>query len=106
MDRTPLDLVTDQQPGGRAVADSPAIESGCDIKSFRLFFGLADIRYAIRSVVVLVEPPPFRLLHRKILVGPLIQLAKVRSNVALLSRDERRPERDQQGPFIVASHPY
>ena len=37
--RTPLDLVTDQQPGGRAVADSPAIESGCDIKSFRLFSG-------------------------------------------------------------------
>ena len=59
--RAVLNLVTDQEPGGCAIADSSAIEPGGNIKSFRLFFGLADIGHAIRSVVILVEPAPCRL---------------------------------------------
>src|SRR5262245_1208912 len=104
--RASLDLVADQKSRGRAIADPPAIESGGDIQSLRLLFGFADIRHAVRSVVVLVEPSPCRLPHWEILSGPLVQLTKARGNVALLSRNERRSEHDEQRAVSVPSGPY
>ena len=100
---TSLNLIANQESGRGAVANSPAIKPRGHVKPFCFFVRYSDIWHPIGSIVVLVEPAPYGLLHWQIFARPLIELAKACGDISILSGHKCWPKNNKQRAFVIPS---
>src|SRR5438874_12399578 len=95
--RALTDQVGHQHAGGRAVADTPSIESGCDVQARTLFLRRGtDEWYPVGGVIVFIDPMPRRLLGFEIAPNPFFEVTEPFRHIAIVSGLERWPEHHKQ----------
>src|SRR5262245_45250520 len=76
------DLLSDEDPRRRAVADAPCVEPRGNVEIWRLR-GSTDKREAVGTVVVLIDPPPGRIANAQVPARPHVEIAEMLGHIAL-----------------------